>query len=75
MIVLPLRGSVARPLRDRLQDSGTATTSADGTLAPTGPVTVLVTPRRPQGGSFLLAGTVRPETAQRAARQLLAATR
>jgi hypothetical protein len=72
MIVLPLRGSVARPLRDRLQDSGTASTSADGTVAPTGPVTVLVTPRR-QGGSFLLAGTVRPEVAQRAARELLAA--
>ena len=73
MIVLPLRGSVARPLRARLQDSGTATSTVEGTLAPTGPVTVLVTPRRAPGASFLLAGTVSPETARQAARELLAA--
>lgn len=75
MIVLPLRGQVARPLRDRLEASGGARRTDVGTLATVGPVTLLVA-RVPGGrGAFLLAGTVTPETAERAAAELLAVTR
>ena len=69
VIVLPLRGQVARPLRERLQSSGTARETALGTLAPLGPVGLLVTPDRGRG-TFLLAGTVTSETLERAAREL-----
>lgn len=72
LIALPLRGQVARPLRERLRSSGKAQETSVGTLAPVGPVGLLVTDRR-ERGSFLLAGTVTGETLQRAAAQLLAA--
>lgn len=71
LIVLPLRGSVAGPLRARLQGSASAQQTAVGTLAPVGPVGLLLTPRRPERGSFLLAGTVTPATLERAATELL----
>lgn len=74
LIVLPLRGRVAGPLRTRLQSSGTAQRTPAGTLAPVGPVGLLLTDRRDQG-SFLLAGTVDGETLQRAAAELRAASR
>jgi hypothetical protein len=73
MIVLPLRGQVARPLRERLQSSGTAQETGVGTLAPLGPVGLLVTPGRDRG-TFLLAGTVTGETLEQAARELLRTT-
>ena len=69
VLALPLRGQVARPLRERLRASATATDSALGTLAPLGPVSLLVTRDRGRG-ALLLAGTVTPETLERAARQL-----
>lgn len=72
MIVLPLRGQVARPLRDQLEDSASAQQTDLGVVAPIGPLSVLVTPFRPDRGSFLLAGTVTTETLQRAAAELLA---
>lgn len=71
MIALPLRGRVAGPLRARLQTSTAAQETEVGTLAPVGPVGLLVTPERGDGGGFLLAGTVNAETLQRAAAQLL----
>lgn len=75
LIVLPLRGQVARPLRDRLAASGSARRADGGALAAVGPVTLLVTRVPGGGGAFLLAGTVTPETAERAADELSAVTR
>jgi hypothetical protein len=73
VIALPLRGQVARPLRSRLRDSATAQETPVGTLAPLGPVGLLVTPDRGRG-TFLLAGTVTAETLEQAARELLRAS-
>ncbi|WP_375425705.1 hypothetical protein [uncultured Friedmanniella sp.] len=70
LIVLPLRGQVAGPLRQQLRSSGGATDTAAGTLGPVGPIGVLLTPRR-NGPTLLLAGTVTPPTLERAAAQLL----
>lgn len=70
MIALPLRGQVAQPLRARLDDRAAEQTPL-GTLAPAGPINVLVTPARARGGGFLLAGTVTRQTLQQAATQLL----
>ncbi|SDT32397.1 hypothetical protein SAMN04488543_3740 [Friedmanniella luteola] len=75
LIALPLRGQVARPLRDRLAASGSARQTAVGTVAPVGPVSLLVTPGQRGRGAFLLAGTVTPATLERAATELLAVTR
>ena len=41
LIALPLRGQVARPLRQQLQDRGNARTTDVGTLAPVGPVGIV----------------------------------
>jgi hypothetical protein len=71
LIALPLRGQVAGPLRQRLRDSAAAEETSVGTLAPVGPVGLLVTPRN-RGGSFLVAGTVTSATLQQAAAELLA---
>lgn len=71
LIVMPLRGQVAGPLRSRLQASATAQEVAVGTVAPVGPVGLLITPRRDRA-SFLLAGTVTTATLERAATELLA---
>lgn len=70
MIVLPLRGQVAGPLRQRLRDSPAAEDSALGTLVPVGPVGLLMTARRGDRTSFLLAGTVSAATLRRAATEL-----
>jgi hypothetical protein len=70
MIVFPLRGNVARPLRDLLGRNAAATQTAAGTLAPVGPISVLLTRLPGRGGGFLLAGTVTPETLTAAAAQL-----
>ncbi len=71
LLVLPLRGQVAGPLRSRLQTSAAARQTAVGTVAPVGPVGLLVTPRQQGRISFLLAGTVTPESLERAAAELL----
>ena len=71
LIALPLRGRIAGPLRRQLEDRGTAQVTDVGTLAPVGPVGVLITPFRGRGGAFLLAGTVTSETLQQAAAELL----
>jgi hypothetical protein len=72
LIALPLRGRVAGPLRRQLSDRGSAQFTDVGTLAPIGPVGLLITPFRGRRGAFLLAGTVNSETLQRAAAELLA---
>jgi outer membrane lipoprotein-sorting protein len=71
LIALPLRGRVARPLREQLHDRGNAQVTDVGTLVPVGPVGLLITPFRGRGEAFLLAGTVTAETLQRAAAELL----
>jgi outer membrane lipoprotein-sorting protein len=71
LIALPLRGRVARPLRQQLHDRGNAQVTDVGTLVPVGPVGLLITPFRGRGEAFLLAGTVPAETLQRAAAELL----
>lgn len=70
MFVLPLRGRVAGPLRDRISDSAAVQQTSAGPLLPVGPMTLLVTADRGRGGGFLLAGTVTPETLLRAAGDL-----
>jgi len=69
VLALPLRGQVARPLRERLR-SGAAEETSVGTLASLGPVGLLVTPDRGRG-AVLVAGTVTAATLQRAATELL----
>ncbi len=75
LLALPLRGQVARPLRDRLEASSSARPTSLGSIVPVGPVSLLVTPGRRGRGAFLLAGTVTPQTLERAATELLAVTR
>ena len=74
LVALPLRGSVAGPLRARMREGGSQRTAV-GLYAPTGPIGLLVTYGRldpaGQGGGFLLAGTVNAEVLQRAATDLL----
>jgi hypothetical protein len=70
MIVFPLRGNVARPLRDQLSRNAASSETAAGTLAPVGPISVLLTRVPGRGGGFLLAGTVTVETLTAAAAQL-----
>jgi hypothetical protein len=72
LIALPLRGRVAGPLRRQLSDRGNAQFTDVGTLAPVGPVGLLITPNRERNGAFLLAGTVNSETLRQAAAELLA---
>jgi hypothetical protein len=71
LIAVPLRGRVAGPLRRQLQDRGSAHVTEVGTLAPVGPIQLLITPPRERQGGFLLAGTVTAETLQQAATELL----
>ncbi len=75
LLALPLRGQVARPLRERLEASSSARRTSLGSIAPVGPVSLLVTPGRRGRGAFLLAGTVTPQTLERAASELLRRTR
>ena len=80
LIVIPLRGSVARPLRTQFSSSAAARQIDVGTALTVGPVGVLLTVRTDgfQGGpgrSFLLAGTVTQATLTQAATQLLGSNR
>ena len=71
LIVLPLRGQVAGPLGRQLRDRGSAQFTDVGTLAPVGPVGLLITPLRGRRSAFLLSGTVTSETLQQAGAELL----
>ena len=74
LIVVPLRGQIAGPLRDRIRESAAVQETAGGTYLPVGPIALLVTPRRfgplGRGTSFLLAGTVTADVLQRAVTDL-----
>lgn len=76
LIVLPLRGRVAGPVREQLRSSAGARETAVGTVATVGPIGILVTPRRldssGRGSAFVLAGAVSAATLERAASELLA---
>jgi hypothetical protein len=74
LLVLPLRGQVAAPLRARLRDSGGAEETTVGILAPVGPVGLLLTPRTDRQGALLLTGTVTGDTLRQAAAELLRAS-
>ena len=74
LVAIPLRQRVAGPLRERLQSSASARRTPAGTVALVGPVTLLMTPGQWGRGAFLLAGTVTPETVERAAGELRALT-
>jgi hypothetical protein len=71
LIVLPLRGQVAGPLGRQLRDRGSVQFTDVGTLAPVGPVGLLITPFHGRRSAFLLAGTVTSETLQQAGAELL----
>jgi hypothetical protein len=71
VMVLPLRRQVAGPLRARMRESAGVSETDVGTLAPVGPVGLLLTPRTSQQGPLLLTGTVTAEYLQRAAAELL----
>ncbi len=71
LIVIPLRGQVAGPLWRQLRDRGGAQFTDVGTLAPVGPVGLLIMPFRGRRSAFLLAGTVTSETLQQAGAELL----
>jgi hypothetical protein len=64
IIVIPLRDNVGFDLRDQLRKSKSSTESNGGTGLRIGPLTVLVSNER--RGTILLAGTVTPETLERA---------
>ena len=64
-MVLPLRRQVPGPLRARLRESAGSSETEFGTLAPVGPVGLLLTPRRSRQGSLLLTGTVKPSICSR----------
>lgn len=70
VIVVPLRGRVAIPLREQLRASAAAQLTSAGVLAPVGPVNLMLTGNPFDGSGFLLAGTVTAATMQRAAAQL-----
>ena len=71
VMVLPLRRQVAGPLRARLRESAGVTETDVGTLAPVGPVGLLLTPRTSSQGPLLVTGTVKAEYLQQAAAELL----
>ncbi len=74
LIVVPLRGSVAGPLRRQFAASAAAKQSSLGTSLAVGPVSVLLSARSSQsrgpGRSFLMTGTVTPEVLRQAASEL-----
>lgn len=71
LLFLPLRSSATSQLREQLSTGSGARSSSAGTAVDLGPVSVLLTPERPGGGGFLLAGTVTPQTLEDAAAELV----
>lgn len=62
LVAIPLRRSVVGRVRDQLSKAASAQQTDAGTTLSVGPLSVLLTPRRRGGGTFLLAGTVTPQT-------------
>lgn len=70
LLVIPLRRGLSGQVRDQLRASAAAEESAAGTSLEVGPLSVLLTDGGRQRGTFLLAGTVTPQTLTTAAAQL-----
>ena len=71
LIAIPLWGRIAEDYRRQLRDQPGVTTSADGLLVSSGPLSlVLGAPYQRDGDSWLVAGTVTTAAALRAAAQL-----
>lgn len=70
LLFIPLRGRAAEPLREQLARTPGVRETASGTGVDLGPLSILVTPERRRGSGFLLAGTVTPQTLDRAAAEV-----
>ena len=70
LIVIPLRRDLSNQVRKQLQQNAAVGTTDAGTALEVGPLSVLLT-RGGQGrGTFLLAGTVTPQTLEQASTEL-----
>lgn len=70
MVAIPLRRNIVGQVRDQLSTAASARDTGAGTTLTVGPLSVLLTPSRRGGGTFLLAGTVTPQTLATAAADL-----
>lgn len=70
LIVIPLRRGLAGQVRDQLSTVASSTTGDAGTSLEVGPLSVLLTEGGRRRGTFLLAGTVTPETLVAASTEL-----
>lgn len=70
LVAVPLRRGLAGQVRDQLSTAATAEQTDAGTTLSVGPLSVLLTEGRRGRGTFILAGTVTPETLAQAADQL-----
>jgi hypothetical protein len=70
LFALPLQEKVATPLRDQLAVNARTRTGPAGSALDVGPINVLVTPAHLDRPSWLLAGTVNPQTLRRAAHRV-----
>lgn len=74
LVAVPLRGRVSEPLRAEFAGAPGAVTDDLGTAVTVGPLSLLLTPHDHDRQTWLLAGTVTPETLTRAAEDLAAST-
>ena len=70
LVAIPLRRDVVRDVRDQLSASASAEQTDAGTALTIGPLSVLVSTGERGRGTFLLAGTVTPQTLADAATEL-----
>lgn len=71
LAAVPLRGRDTRGLRDQLTATPGAVVDADGVSISVGPLNLRLTPRRPDGTTWVLSGTVTADTLTAAAHQLV----
>lgn len=71
LLAIPLRRHLSGQVRRQLEKDVSARTTTAGTALTVGPLSVLLTPGRRGRGTFLLAGTVTPETLTQASAELL----
>ncbi len=70
LIVVPLRRGLSGQVREQLSAAATARATPAGTTLQVGPLSILLTDGGRRRGTFLLAGTVTPETLTQAAADL-----
>jgi hypothetical protein len=70
LFALPLQEQVATPLRDQLAVTARTRTGRAGSALGVGPLNLLLTPPHLDRPSWLLAGTVTPQTLRKAARRV-----